>query len=271
MRRWQTLIIEDADRVTERGADALLKAIEEPAPRTVWMLCAPTPDDVVVTLRSRCRQVPLVTPSEEAVTTILTSEGIPPTEARFAARVCHGHIGRARALAKDPEVARQRRDALEIPAKLTNLGVCLEAAAWAVTTSGEQAAAVTGPLDAEEKRQLSVALGLDPAKATPRGSATAMKDLEEQQALRAKRFVRDRLDSILTELTGYYRDVLMVQSGAGDLPVNTDCLEAISHTATTSSPEATLRRIDAIVDCRAALAGNVAPQLALEALMVALA
>jgi len=267
--RWQVLIVEDADRVTERGADALLKAIEEPVEKTVWMLCAPTADDVVATIRSRCRQVGLVTPSTQAVASLLESEGTSPEAAWFAARVSSGHIGRARALVNDPALMRQRREALGIPARLKNLGGCLEAAAWAVTSAQEAAAAATAPLDAREKEQLSVALGVDGSR-SPRGAAGQLKELEEQQGLRTKRFVRDHLDSVLLELTSYYRDVLVAQTAPGTALINTDCTESISQTAAGSSPETTIKRLDAIVECRQALATNVAPQLAFEALMVSL-
>ena len=267
--RWQALIVEDADRVTERGADALLKAIEEPAEKTVWMLCTPTADDVVATVRSRCRQVNLATPSEEAVASLLQAEGVAPDTAFFAARVSQGHIGRARAMATNPEVAARRKQILDIPAKLTNLGGCLQAAAWAVSTAQEEAASATARLDADEKQKLAAVLGGDGTKA-PRGAAGMVKDLEEQQNLRAKRFVRDRLDSILMELTSYYRDVLVVQTGAGAELVNSDYATQIAQAAASIPPETTIRRIDAIVECRQAITTNVAPQLAFEAMMVSL-
>ena len=107
----QVVVVEDADRITERGADALLKAIEEPAPKTVWLLCAPTPEDVIVTIRSRCRRLHLATPRDEAVADLLTRrDGIAPEVAAEAARAGQGHIGRARRLAWDEE-ARARRNA----------------------------------------------------------------------------------------------------------------------------------------------------------------
>jgi DNA polymerase-3 subunit delta' len=270
MGRWQTIIIEDSDRITERGANALLKGIEEPGAKTVWMLCTPTANDVVATVRSRCRQVSLVTPSQEAVTTILMGEGIPESKARFAARVCQGHIGRARAVATNPDVAVRRKEILDIPGKLQNLGGCLEAASWAISTAQDEASGATKQLDAEEKEQLSTVLGIVKGKPLPRGAAGPMKELEEQQGLRAKRLVRDRLDSILLELTGYYRDVLMVQTGNSENLVNTDYRKAIEKTASQSGPEMTIRRIDAISDCGLALARNVAPLLAFEAMLVSL-
>ena len=121
--RWQVIVVEDADRVTERGADALLKSIEEPAPRTVWILCAPTPDDVVATIRSRCRLLRLQTPSVAAVAELLqTRDGIEPALAAYAARVAQGHVGRARALARDEDARNRRAEVLRIPLRLQGSG-----------------------------------------------------------------------------------------------------------------------------------------------------
>jgi len=268
--RWQILIVEDADRVTERGADALLKAIEEPAEKTVWMLCAPTADDLVPTVRSRCREVNLATPSVESVTTLLEGEGVAEKTARFAARVSQGHIGRARAMATDPDIAARRNHVLSIPTKLGSLGGCLESAAWAVTTAEAEAKQATQRLDAQEKEKLLIVLGSTSGR-TPRGAAGMMKDLEEQQGLRAKRLVRDSLDSVLLELTSYYRDVLVMQTGADADLVNEDCVAQIRKAAAQSTPEETLKKIDAIQECHQAIMTNVAPQLAFEAMMVSLA
>lgn len=267
--RWQILVVEDADRVTEKGADALLRAIEEPSPRTVWMLCAPTADDVSVTIRSRCRQVNLVTPSRSAVVALLTGEGISEDEADFAARVSQGHIGRARALATNAGQRQRRADILAVPARLTSLGGCLTAAAWAVTTAQDQARRVTDSLDASEMIELRQTLGLTDGP-TPRGMAGLLKDVEDQQALRAKRLVRDELDAVLGELTSYYRDVLVIQLGAGADLINQDLARPIAAAAQAGAAATTLRQLDAIADCRSALAGNVAPLLAFEALMVSL-
>jgi DNA polymerase-3 subunit delta' len=266
---WQILIVEDADRVTERGADALLKAIEEPSPRTVWMLAAPTAEDVVVTIRSRSRQVNLVTPTDEAVTVLLIGEGVPEKKARFAAKVAAGHIGRARAMATSADMEARRKQILALPSKLSNLGACLDAASWAVTTAQEEAQLATATLDAQEKEKLLYLIGSTGKQ--PRGAAGQLKDLEEQQSLRAKRLVRDALDSVLRELTSYYRDILVVQTRAGAPLVNEDMATQIQAGAKNSTPEMTLRRIDSISECRTAIATNVAPQLAFEAMMVALA
>ncbi len=269
--RRQVIVVEDADRVTERGADALLKSIEEPAPLTVWVLCAPTADDVVVTIRSRCRSLKLQTPTTEAVARLLeTRDGVEPELAAFAARVAQGHVGRARALARHESARERRREILQIPSRLGDLGACLRAAAQLVEACAAEASAATGELDARERAALEEALGFGTRGARPRQAASAMKDLDDQQKARAKRYQRDALDRALTELTGYYRDVLSVQTHSGAPLVNLDLEPTVNVQARRSTPESTLRRIDALLACRTALEGNVAPLLAVEATLVAL-
>ncbi len=270
--RYQVIVVEDADRVTERGADALLKSIEEPAARTVWLLCAPTPDDVVVTIRSRCRRVELATPSAAAVAELLVRrDGVPADLAAFAARVAQGHIGRARMLARNEAVRARRAELLQLPGRLTSLSACLSAAAGLVEAAAAEASGTTGELDAREKAELSEALGFGTKGARPRNAQAALRDLEEQQKARAKRLQRDALDRVLTELTTYYRDVLLIQTGVAAELINADLRAEIETMARRDPPEATLRRIDAILACREALEGNVAPLLAMESLLVSVA
>ena len=270
--RRQVLVIEDADRVTERGADALLKAIEEPARRTVWILCAPTADDVVATIRSRCRLLTLQTPTIEAVAQLLqTRDRIDPQLAGYAARAAQGHVGRARALARS-EPARDRRAAiLQIPFQLKDLSACLNAADTLVKTAAEEAASATADLDSRERKDLEEALGFGTKGARPRQAAAALKDLDEQQKARAKRLQRDAIDRALTELTSFYRDLLAVQTGAGAALINDELATKIAVLARKSTPEATLGKIDALLGCREALEGNVAPLLAVESTLISLA
>ncbi len=277
---WQVLVIEDADRITERGADALLKSIEEPPARTVWVLCAPSSDDVIVTIRSRTREVHLTTPSNEAVAELLVRrDGIDPVLAQHAAKAAQGHIGRARALARDPEVMRARRDVLRIPGKLTSVDACLRLAQELIDTTAAAAKAATAEVDEAERAELQLALGFGSKGARPRDAAVALKELEDQQKLRAKRIQRDGLDRVLTELTTWYRDVLGAQTGGlatefdatGPSLINADLRAEVTAAARASTPEQTLRRIDALLAARVALETNVAPLLAIEAMLLELA
>jgi len=269
--RWQVIVIEDADRVTERGADALLKSIEEPAPRTVWILCAPTPEDVVATIRSRCRLLTLQTPTICAVARLLeTRDGVEPELAAYAARVSQGHVGRARVLARDQGARNRRQQILHIPLELHGLGACLAAAAQIVEAATAEAAEATGELDTKERAALEEALGFGTKGAKPRQAQAAIKELEDQQRARSKRFQRDAIDRTLTELTGFYRDVLSIQTGSGAPVINEDLRPQIAVLARKSTPESTLHRIDALLACRTALEGNVAPLLAVEAALIGL-
>lgn len=270
--RHQVLVVEDADRVTERGADALLKAIEEPAPRTVWILCAPTADDVVATIRSRCRLLTLQTPTIDAVAQLLqTRDGIEPELAVYAARASQGHVGRARALARREDARDRRAAILQIPFQLKDLSACLTAAATLVKTAADEAGAATADLDAKERRALEEALGFGTKGARPRQASAAIKDLEDQQKARVKRLQRDAIDRALTELTSFYRDLLAVQTNAGAPLINSDLAPKIGVLARKSTPETTLRKIDALLGCREALEGNVAPLLAVESTLISLA
>jgi DNA polymerase-3 subunit delta' len=271
--RWQVVLFEDADRCTEQAANALLKAIEEPAARAVWLLCAPSAQDMVPTIRSRCRVVNLVVPSSDAVAQVLAErDGIEPARALAAARAARGHIGRARRLATDPAAAKRRAEVLRVPTSVTSLGPALAAAAGLVRTAEEEAKAVTEGLDEPEREALRRAFGEGSsgkgvAKAM-RGMAGAMKDLEDRQKSRATRVKRDTLDQALLELAQFYRDVLMVQVGADVELANPE--SGLRPVASASSPEATLRRIQAIMRCRERLTVNVAPLLAVEEMTLSL-
>ena len=271
MGRFQIVLIEDADRLTERGADALLKSLEEPAPRAVWMLCAPTAGDVIVTIRSRCRRVDLVTPSETAIAELLVRrDGVEPQLAAFAARASQGHIGRARALARDESARARRAELLGLPSELRSLGACLTAAGRLVESAKAEVESITAKLDARETAELAQALGVGSGGRISRTATSAMKELEDDQKARAKRLQRDALDRVLTELTSLYRDVLAAQIAPGVRLVNDDHAAGVQALAVRTRPEATLVTLDAIVACRAALERNVAPLLAMEALLIAI-
>ncbi len=267
--RWRIVLFEDADRSTEQAANALLKAIEEPPARTVWLLCAPSPDDLVMTIRSRCRLVTLRTPPADAVADVLVRrDGIDPEVAADAARAAQGHIGRARRLATDGEARRRRADVLGVPSRLTGVGPAVEAAGALVKAAEAEAKTSGADLDEPETTALRQALGESAKGRMPRGTAGALKDLEDRQKSRATRMKRDALDRALLDLASYYRDLLVVQLDAGVDLVNVD--RARELRAAGGTPEATLQRIEAIMTCRERLDANVNPQLAVEALAVTL-
>jgi DNA polymerase-3 subunit delta' len=272
--RWRIVLFEDADRATEQAANALLKAIEEPAPRTVWLLCAPYADDLPTTIRSRCRLVTLRTPRTAAVAEVLGREGVPAERARSAALAAQGHIGRARRLATDPEAARRRGEVLRVPTQVGSLGQALRAAAALVKAAEAEAAAVTEELDGPERDALRRAFGEGSTgkgvASALRGGAGALRELEDRQKSRATRVKRDSLDRALLDLAGFYRDLLAIQLRASVELANEARDEELGQLAATSGPADTVRKIEAIMRCRQRLAANVAPLLAVEELTLAL-
>ncbi|MER5948935.1 DNA polymerase III subunit delta' [Streptomyces sp. NPDC001904] len=269
--RWQVILVEDAERLNEKSANAVLKAVEEPAPRTVWLLCAPSVEDVLPTIRSRCRLLTLSTPGVDAVADMLVRrDGIEPAVAASVARATQGHIDRARRLATDPRARERRAAVLKIPLRVEDIGGCLKAAQELVDAAAEDSKQLAEEVDTKETEELKAALGAQSGGRMPRGTAGVMKDLEDKQKRRRTRSQRDSLDLALTDLTGVYRDVLAMQLGSAVALANVEIQDTLERVARGSSPEATLRRIEAIGACRVALDRNVAPLLAVEAMTVAL-
>ncbi|WP_225824870.1 DNA polymerase III subunit delta' [Streptomyces naphthomycinicus] len=269
--RWQIILVEDAERLNEKSANAVLKAVEEPAPRTVWLLCAPSVEDVLPTIRSRCRHLNLRTPSVDAVTDMLVRrDGIEPDIALSAARATQGHVDRARRLATDPAARERRASVLKLPLRLDEVGACLKAAQELVDAAAEDAKQLAEEMDGREAEELKAALGAVQGGRLPRGTAGVMKDLEDMQKRRRTRTQRDSLDVALGDLTAFYRDVLALQLGTRVALANADAEDALQRLARGGTPESTLRRIEAISACREALDRNVAPLLAVEAMTMAL-
>ncbi|WP_407287404.1 DNA polymerase III subunit delta' [Streptomyces sp. BP-8] len=271
--RWQVIVLEDADRLTEGAGNVLLKAVEEPAPRTVWLLCAPSIEDVLPTIRSRCRHLSLRTPPVGAVADVLVRrDGIDPEAAGRAARATQGHIARARRLATDERARARRAAVLKLPLRVDDIGGCLKAAQELIDAAGEDAKQVAEEVDTKETEELRAALGAAAGTGgrLPRGTAGVMKELQDKQKRRATRTQRDSLDLALVDLTGFYRDVLALQMGASVPLANDEVRDSVQRIATTSTPERTLRRIEAVIACRDALDRNVAPLLAVEAMTAAL-
>ena len=152
---WHVMVVEDADRLTDAAVNALLKSIEEPPPHTVWILCAPSVEDVLPTIVSRARHVALRTPSARDVADLLVERyGVDRAIAAFAARASQGHIGRARALATDEHARLRRQDVLRIPLQLHDIPSCFMNAANLISAATEDAKAITDPIDEFEDEQL---------------------------------------------------------------------------------------------------------------------
>ena len=270
---WRVVVMEDADRLTESAANALLKAIEEPGTRTVWLLCAPTLHDVLPTIRSRCRHLQLRTPSIDAVTQVLIKrDNISPTMADFAARVSQGHIGRAKYLANNESVRSNRKVIMQLPLQLGSLAAAFQAAQTLVDIATEEASASSESRDEKEIEKLQEAYGKG---ATGRGMATgaarAVKELVKDQKSRATRMVRDSIDGALLDLATFYRDVMMAQAGVTESMINSDMRSEIESYATSFPAHTAAQKMSTILEARNHLAMNAAPLVTCEALMCELA
>lgn len=270
---WHIVVIEDADRLTESAVNVLLKVLEEPPPHLVWLLCAPSPEDVLPTIRSRTRGVHLRTPSTAEVAQALSARhGVDAAMAAFAARSSQGHIGRARALATDAEARRRRQEVLRLPASLRDLSSCFAAAEELLAMATEDASSLTNGLDMTEEESLMRAYGAGAEGVTKtrmdKIAKAALKDLRKVQASRRKRAVRDQLDRALVDLLTYFRDVLVLQMGAEVALVNDEMRTQLLQEASMSSPSETGRRLDAIERCRLAVQANGSLPLVLESMLV---
>jgi DNA polymerase-3 subunit delta' len=270
--RWRVVIVEDADRLTESAADALLKSLEEPTPRTVWVLCAPSLEDVIITIRSRSRHVRLRTPPVEAVADLLVRrDGIDRPMALYAARAAQSHVGLARRLARDEGARIRRRDVLALASRIRSVGDAVNAAADLASIATEESNASSAERDTAERSRLMEQLGADPsARTQPPHVRSQLNALEKEQKTRATRFGRDVIDRSLIDLLSIYRDALILHTGAPVGLVNADQSEQVQQLAATLGPEALLGAMDAIGLARERIAANVPPLLALEAMAISL-
>ena len=264
---YRVVVIEDADRLTESAANALLKAIEEPGLRTIWLLCAPTLTDVLPTIRSRCRHLSLRTPSTKAIAKLLIErDGVERSTADFVARASGGHIGRARRLATDSAARENRSNIMKLPFMIKDVSSAFKAAQFLVDAAKADALEDAEKKDEDEISKLKEAWGATGSKLVA-GGAKVVKELEKEQKSRSTRMVRDYLDRALLDLSTLYRDVLLVQSSSVDSLINQDLISQINQLAQATKPEQTIKKIEAILKTRQNLAQNAAPLLLIEALM----
>jgi DNA polymerase-3 subunit delta' len=272
---WHVMVVEDADRLTDAAVNALLKSIEEPPPHTVWILCAPSVEDVLPTIVSRARHVALRTPSARDVADLLVERyAVDRAIAAFAARASQGHIGRAKALATDEHARLRRQDVLRIPLQLHDIPSCFMNAANLISAATEDAKAITDPIDEFEDEQLASAYGAGGdvriKGQLKKSMDAAAKDLAKRQKTRSTRTVRDQIDRALVDLMGLYRDVLLIQVDSGVPLINEEMRPQLTQLARQGVANDTGRRLRAISYARAQVQANVTPLLAMESLMIEL-
>ena len=267
---YRVVVIEDADRMAERTSNVLLKALEEPPARTVWILCAPSEADLIPTIRSRVRSVRLTVPSLELVAQLLRDrDGVDAVTAERSARLAQNHIGMARRLATNAEASARREETVRLVLGMTGVSDAVTAAARLLAIATDDAKAVTDEQDADELEQARRAMGISEGDVIPPTLRSQFRTLEEQQKRRATRSLRDGLDRILVDLMSVYRDVLRLQLGVSEDLTNLEFEAQLRQRAGATTAAENLAALDAVAQARTRISSNVAPLLTLEAMLIA--
>lgn len=272
---WRIIIIEDVDRMLERTTNVLLKEIEEPAEHCIWLLCAPSAQDVLPTIRSRTRIVNLAVPQPAAVAAYLESSvGADAHLARRAARLAEGHIGIAKLYATDERVMTDRDELVVGVLELTKASDAVLLAGRLIDNAKAQAEVDVAGQAARAEADFRRVNGLGADDRIPpklRGAYNAIAKKDELKR-RATRRSRDVLDRALNSVASVYRDITVLQNDAEDAVglINLENRAAITELAARLSREAALARLDEVARARKRLMGNGNPTLVFEALFCAL-
>ncbi|WP_424937325.1 MULTISPECIES: DNA polymerase III subunit delta' [Bacteria] len=270
--RYRVIVVEDADRMVERTSNVLLKALEEPPERTVWILCAPSEADLLPTIRSRVRSLRLREPDVDDVARLIVHRtGADPAIAEQAARHAQRHIGMAQRLATDDRARTRREETLRAVLGVRGVGDAVEVAGRIVQVATEDAKALTAERDETERRTLLRTVGIAEGQPVPPALRAQISALEDDQRKRATRSLRDGIDRVLTDLQSLFRDVVMLQFDRPGALINSELAAELAALASVWSPARTLDVLDHLAETREALERNVAPTLALESLLVTVA
>ncbi len=270
--RYRVIVVEDADRMVERTSNVLLKALEEPPEKTVWVLCAPSEADLLPTIRSRVRPLRLREPDVADVARLIVERtGASPEVAEQAARYSQRHIGMAQRLATDHAARRRRDSTLRSVLSVRGVGTAVEVAGEIIQAATDDAKALTAERDATERASLLRTVGIAEGQAVPPAVRAQISALEDDQKKRATRSLRDGIDRVLTDLQSMFRDVMMLQYGRGDDLINSELRTELTALASAWPVDRTLVVLDHLAETRESLERNVAPTLALESLLVTIA
>jgi DNA polymerase-3 subunit delta' len=269
--RHRVIVVEDADRMTERTSNVLLKSLEEPPERTVWVLCAPSDADLLPTIRSRVRTLRLREPDIADVARLIVERtGVDPGTAEQSARHAQRHIGMAQRLATDAATRERRDETLRAVLKVRGVGDVVEVAGMIVQAATDDAKALTAERDESERANLLRTLGIAEGAAVPPAVRAQLSALEDDQKRRATRSLRDGIDRVLTDLQSMFRDIVVLQFGRDDI-INRELEAELRALAGAWAPQRTLTVLDRITETRRNLEQNAAPALALESLLVTVA
>lgn len=272
---WRIIIIEDVDRMLERTTNVLLKEIEEPAEHCIWLLCAPSAQDVLPTIRSRTRIVNLAVPSTQAVAGFLTSTtNVEPKVAQRAARLAEGHIGIAKLYATDERVMSDRDELVVGVLNLARASDAVLLVGNLIDNAKAQAEADANRITAGQEAEFRRINGLAPSDRIPpklRGAFNQIAKKDDVKRLVTRR-TRDVLDRALNSIASIYRDVAVLQNNAEDSVglINLENRSSITELSVRLNRAGAVTRLDEVAHARKRLAGNGNPLLVFESLFCAL-
>ena len=272
---WRIIIIEDVDRMLERTTNVLLNEIEEPAEHCIWLLCAPSAQDVLPTIRSRTRIVNLAVPSTQAVAGFLTSTtNVEPKVAQRAARLAEGHIGIAKLYATDERVMSDRDELVVGVLNLARASDAVLLAGNLIDNAKAQAEADANRITAGQEAEFRRINGLAPSDRIPpklRGAFNQIAKKDDVKRLVTRR-TRDVLDRALNSIASIYRDVAVLQNNAEDSVglINLENRSSITELSVRLNRAGAVTRLDEVAHARKRLAGNGNPLLVFESLFCAL-
>lgn len=272
---WRIIIIEDVDRMLERTTNVLLKEIEEPAEHCIWLLCAPSAQDVLPTIRSRTRIVNLAVPSASAVAEFLTSTtNVEPKIAQRAARLAEGHIGIAKLYATDKQVMTDRDELVVGVLNLARASDAVLLAGNLIDNAKAQAEVDASRTAADQEAEFRRVNGLEPGERIPpklRGAFNQIAKKDDLKRLTTRR-ARDVLDRALNSIASIYRDVAVLQNNAEDSVglINLENRSTITELSVRLNRAGAVARLDEVAHTRKRLAGNGNPLLVFESLFCAL-
>ncbi|MEY3317370.1 MAG: hypothetical protein RLZZ503_572 [Actinomycetota bacterium] len=267
--KYRIMVIEDADRMSERTSNLLLKSLEEPPKGTIWMICAPSEADLLPTIRSRVRRVQLKVPTVEAVAQLLVEKyGIGLQLAHQSAAQAQSHVGMARRLASNAGARDRRSQALKAVLSITDIPSAMAVSEALAKLAESDGAQLTAEQDEAERKALFLAMGVSEESKLNPSSRAQLRRLEESQKRRATRSKRDGLDRILIDLMGLYRDVLTVQLGASEPLINVDLVQEITKLANESTQAQSIHNIEEIEKVRNRMERNVRDVYLLDSLAV---
>ncbi len=267
--KFRIMVIEDADRMSERTSNLLLKSLEEPPKGTIWMICAPSEADLLPTIRSRVRRVQLKVPTVDAVAQLLVEKyGIATELAHNSASQAQSHVGMARRLATNAGARDRRTQALKAVLSITDIPSAMYVSETLAKLAESDGAQLTAEQDETERKELLLSLGVSEESKLNPSSRAQLRRLEESQKRRATRSKRDGLDRILIDLMGLYRDVLAVQLGTGGPLINVDLVKEITKLANESTQAQSIHNIEQIEKTRYRMDRNVKDNYLLDSLAV---